>query len=256
MAFANNMTKLLNKIERRLGTKPLNLPKEFSKDTWAEVILDETLVTFSRYFPHKITYEISDDTAKRKGDYWLINEDLFPGVEILGVKDIAWDKLPDGGVFNSVASSFGVYDFFQKPYDLEDIMLITQRADQLSLINNGIYVEFEQPNKLKIMSSVGTNCVNSISRFKVDLFVTHSPNLNTIEPTKMETFEQLATVDVAGYLYNGLKYYDGLETAFSSIDLKLSDLQTIASYRENIIAELKEGYVSASNYYQPLILTE
>ena len=44
MAPMNKMSKLLDKIERRLGTKMLNLPEELSKDSWAnEVIANETL---------------------------------------------------------------------------------------------------------------------------------------------------------------------------------------------------------------------
>ena len=43
----NKMNLLLNKIERRLGTKMLNLPDNLSKDVWAEeVISNETLDTF------------------------------------------------------------------------------------------------------------------------------------------------------------------------------------------------------------------
>ena len=39
----NKMNLLLNKIERRLGTKPLMLPKEINKDTWVdEVIIPDT----------------------------------------------------------------------------------------------------------------------------------------------------------------------------------------------------------------------
>jgi hypothetical protein len=52
MAFSNNMTNLLNKIENRLGVKMLNLPEKLNKNTWAsEVIIPDTLVSFSRYFP-------------------------------------------------------------------------------------------------------------------------------------------------------------------------------------------------------------
>jgi hypothetical protein len=49
----NDIAKLLDKIERRLGLTTLvpHLPKEFGKDAWASVIEDDTLVTFSRYFP-------------------------------------------------------------------------------------------------------------------------------------------------------------------------------------------------------------
>ena len=42
--YANNMSKLLDKIEWRLGTKPLNLPEDISKDKWADVIKEDTLV--------------------------------------------------------------------------------------------------------------------------------------------------------------------------------------------------------------------
>ena len=50
---ANRMTALLDKLERRLGTRQLNLPDYLKKDKWAtEVIENETLDTFSRYFPN------------------------------------------------------------------------------------------------------------------------------------------------------------------------------------------------------------
>ena len=89
MALSNDMTRLLNKIERRLGTRQLQLPKELSKPEWVNVINEETLETFSRYFPHALKVEINE-IASKKGDYWIIDEDkIGPGVKILGVKDIA-----------------------------------------------------------------------------------------------------------------------------------------------------------------------
>ena len=66
MAF-NKMNILLNKIERRLGTKPLMLPDDISKDKWVEeTIIPDTLLTFSRYFPHmvRISIDTNDKTFK------------------------------------------------------------------------------------------------------------------------------------------------------------------------------------------------
>ena len=61
MAY-NRMTDVINKIERRLGTKPLGLPPELAKDKWAsEVIIPDTLSTFSRYFPHMIRVLLTKD---------------------------------------------------------------------------------------------------------------------------------------------------------------------------------------------------
>ena len=75
----------------------------------------------------------------------------------------------------------------------------------------------------------------------------------TISPTKMETFEQLAEADVARFLYENLKYYDGLETVHATIDLKMSDLENKAATRDDIVEKLDEAHVSAANKYQPLI---
>ena len=85
MAPNNKMSKLLDKIERRLGTKMLNLPDELSKDSWAnEVIANETLDTFSRFFPNEL--KVILDKSMRIGKGWYIIDSVVPdGVEILGV---------------------------------------------------------------------------------------------------------------------------------------------------------------------------
>ena len=45
--MANRMTKVLNKIERRLGLSMLPLPDKLSKDKWAEIIEEDTLLWIS-----------------------------------------------------------------------------------------------------------------------------------------------------------------------------------------------------------------
>ena len=77
----------------------------------------------------------------------------------------------------------------------------------------------------------------------------------TISPTMMETFEELAEADVARFLYEELKYFDGLETVYANMDLKMGDLETKASKRDDIVQRLDEAHVSAANKYQPLMFT-
>jgi hypothetical protein len=50
-----------------------------------------------------------------------------------------------------------------------------------------------------------------------------------------------------------LQHYDGLETVFAGVDLKLNFLENWAGRREDYVNELKEGYVSASNKNQPIM---
>lgn len=251
MAFANQMSMLLDKIERRLGTRQLNLPDYLQKKEWANIIIQDTLTTFSRYFPNKIRYKVT--RSQKKGDYYLIDEDLLPdGVIILGVRDLSWDNLtPDNPYI--CGGEYSAFDVFATQYSLDDLAMAQMASNMTSLFNNGLYLDFVPPNKIRIQSCLG-NEVN-IGNFNIDLLIKHADNLNTISPTQMETFEELAKADIAMFLYNELKYYEGLETVFSQIDIKLSELQDAASRREDIVQSLKDSYVSAANDNQPLMFT-
>lgn len=252
---SNKMNNLLDKIERRLGTKQLNLPTDLSKDKWAEdVIANETLDTFSRYFPNSMKIRL--DLSQRRNDgYYLLDEYVPENVEILGVRDIDWSLFSKDSLRLHEALGYGTYDFLASGYGLDDIALLQMRADHMSLFNNQIFVEYQPPNMIKLTTATGADITRGMSSFPIEIFIKHAPNLMTIPPTMMETFEELATADVARFLYENLKYFDGLETVYANIDLKMGDLETKASKRDDIVQELKENYVSAANKNQPLMFT-
>lgn len=251
----NKMNKLLNKIERRLGTKPLNLPDDLAKDKWAEeVIANETLDTFSRYFPNSM--HIMLDLSQRKRDgFYLLDEYVPENVDILGVRDIDWSLFSRDSLRLQEAQGYGVYDFMTNNYGLDDIALLQMRADHMSLFNNQIFVEFKPPNMIKLSTVTGADITRGMNSFPVEILIKHAPNLMTIPATMMETFEDLAEADVARFLYQNLKYYDGLETVYASIDMKISELETIAGKRDDIVVKLDDAHVSAANAHQPLMFT-
>lgn len=250
---ANKMNKLLDKIERRLGTRPLNLPAHLQKDKWAdEVIEDDTLPTFSRYFPNILRIEL--DLSQRQVNGWYVIDEYIPNnVIVIGVRDIDWARFSVDSLCLQESAGYGMYDFLTNNYGIGDIGLLQMRADLVSLFNNQVFVEFKAPNMVRLSSVTNTNINRAGGRFPIDLFIQHAPNLMTIDPTKMETFEALATSDVARFLFEDLKYYDGLETVFANVDIKLSDLETWASKRDDIVAEMKDAYVSFANKNQPMI---
>lgn len=254
MAYSNNMTKLINKIERRLGTRSLNLPEHLNKESWGDIIKEESLLTFSRFYPHKIRYRLSRENTVFRDGYYIIDEDKFPGIEILGVKDMSWETYGNN-INGSSNYSYGHYDVFNSGYELADIALVQAGVNLSSLVNNDIYVEFEQPNKIALKNCYNVNITQSIGEFEVDFLIKHADSLNTINPTVMETFEQLAISDVSTYLYQELKYFDGLDTIYGSIDLRLSELENNMGRREDIISTLRDSYVSFENANQPMIIT-
>lgn len=255
MAF-NKMNNLLNKIERRLGTKPLMLPSDISKDRWVEdVIVPDTLLTFSRYFPHMVRVQIDTNSNSKKDGYYIINTDMLGGAEILGVKDIAWDVYgrEDGGMAQQ--SGIGYYDYMSayNNYSMDDVMLLQARADMTSIFNNSIFVDFRFPNMVRLQSATHGDITGGLGTIPLDIFVVHPSNLSTIPPTQMELMENLATSDVASYLVAYLQHYDGLETVFAGVDLKLSYIENWAGRRDDYINTLKEGYVNPANTNQPIM---
>ena len=258
MAFSNNMSNLLKKIENRLGVKPLMLPDEIKKETWAkEVIEPDTLVTYSRYFPRQFKYEINPYEHPKDKDGWYILDEMniSPDAQILGVKDISWEDFAEDSLTYQQNMGLGVYDYVANSFGVTDVALMQMRADHMSLFNNGIYVETEPPNKVRLKSSTGADLSRSVGKFRVMLLLKHRSDLTTIPPTQMETFEALAQADVAQYLYRYLVHYDQLETVYAQIDLKLQDLETEAGKREDILNTIKESYVSAANANQPIMFT-
>lgn len=260
MALANDFSDLVNKIEKRLGLVVLSsvLPKEFTKDKWVDVIKTDTLQTFSRYFPREIKFVVNDETCNRvienKKTVYYIKDELLGDVKLLGVRDIDWLDTSSDNLSLSNVSGLGYY--IPNYGGMEDTFNaftgIQMAADVASIYNNNIFLDFEYPNK--IMISRAGNVDIKLSTFVVKLLVEHS-NLQTISPTKMETFEALAQADVARFLYMNLRYFDGLETIYVNIDLKLNELEQEANKRDNIIDEIKNSYVSAANDAIPYIYT-
>ena len=84
MPLDNRITDLVDEIEHRIGSEQRGLPEECGKKYWiTKVIQKETLRTFSRFFPNRMRYELNENN--RKGNYWLIDEDICSSVEIIGV---------------------------------------------------------------------------------------------------------------------------------------------------------------------------
>lgn len=261
MAMSNDMTRLINKVENRLGLRIIEpkLPKELQKDSWADIVKTDTLVTFSRYFPNKVRFLVDDTTCDKRKEadhktYYYIKEEALGGAKLLGAGDIDWQDTSGDNISIDQTAGMGYYvpNFGGMEDTFTTFASFQNAADLASMYNNNIYVEFFYPNKLWI-GRAGNVEVN-LKKFVVDLLVEHT-TLATISPTKMETFEALAQADIARYLYMNLRYYDGLDTIYVNIDLKLNELQDEAGKRDNIIEDIKNSYVSASNDNIPYIMT-
>ena len=265
MPIANRMSILLSKIEMILGTKDLNLPDELKKEHWADPptidfsggpIALFTIPTFSRMYPNKTTVKLSN-AHKTKDGWYILDETLGfgSGYTILGAGDIDWSQY-GGGIASSISAGYGIYMPNNAMYSLPDIMMGQMSANINSAYGNAnnIYVEFREPNLVRLSGPSGiTFGVDMLENYPITVYLQHNLNLMTIAPTKMEIFEELATADVARFLYKALLRFDNLETVYGNVDFKLDDLATEASKRDDVIARLEDGRISAANDGMPLM---
>lgn len=261
MSLANDMTALLKKISRRLGMTALepHLPKEMQLSGWAKVIEEDTMVTFSRYFPNRLKMIINDETTYKKKEHGLtwyyIKDEVLQGTKLLGVMDIDWiDNTAANASLGATSLGGGYYypSFACPEATLESILALQLNADMSSLYNRGVYIDYEYPNRFCVRGLANTDY--DLKSFVVILLVQHR-DISTISPTKMEIFERLAQADIARSLYMNLRYYDNLETAYLNIDLKLSELQEEAGKRDQVIEELQNSYVTPANDNIPYLWT-
>ena len=259
--LTNDMSKLLNKFERRAGLLQLSahLPKELQKEEWAKVVLEDTMVTFSRFFPNKFKMIVNDTTCYKKYDnqkvlWYYIKDEVLNGAKLLGIQDIDW---MDTSSNNSSLGASSVGNYFYPSFrcsiaTFESVVGLQMAADLNSLYNRSIWIDFQYPNHFAIRGIGNTNY--DLNSFSIICLCEHC-SLSTISPTKMEVFEKLAFADIANFLYQNLKFYDNLETAFINIDLKLNELNELASKRDQIIEELDNAHVTTSNDQCPIIMT-
>lgn len=249
----NVMSEVLNTIEMDLGTDELGLPEHMAKPVWPDIITLKTIPTFSRYFPHAITYILTPDKMI-SADTWLIDENLCESIHIIGAGDIDWHEFSTNA--SGMATTGGLYtplDVLTDNYDVEDAAMQQMYADLASFFKNSIYPEFHEPNKIKAKGILTNNRFTIQQNIPIQLFIRHSNNLMTIPDTKMEDFIALAEADVATFLYNKLKRYK-IEVSYGSVELFTDELREVASQRKELIDHFKSSYVSFSNRYQPMVM--
>ena len=260
MALANSMTDLTKKMAWRLQMLPLlpHLPEDIAIDKWGDWIKEESMSTFSRFFPQKIRFVVNEQTCTKvkENKKWVyyIKEEYLGNMELLGAGDINWQDTSSDNLSVGQTAGYGYYipNYGGMDATFDAFMAQQMSADIASLYNNNLYLEFEYPNKLSIERAGGIDV--NLSSYVVNLLVKHS-NLQTIAPTKMNVFEDLCACDIATRLFGYLKYYDGLDTIYINMDLKLAELEQWANRRTEVIEKLENSYVSASNDAIPYIMT-
>jgi hypothetical protein len=217
-----------------LGIYGLALPFDNPDKVLMDVIKLKTIKFFSPYQPYKMKIELDlKDLQCLKS---LYNESVYVIPDIFGDKRILYisridprsKMLGNGYLSPTMDDSVDTYNM---------LMLGQANANLLSTMAPPITFKFEAPNIMRLY-----NFATAYGIVEVEFALEHASNLSTILPTSFESFYTLATYDLKMFLYNTLKHYSEIQTAYGTISLKIDDWANAESDRKDLLSQWKDSF--------------
>jgi hypothetical protein len=230
-----NISQLVTRIKIKCGIYTIALPFENPDQVITEVIQNITRRTFSTFCPYYETYRFNlhdlEHLDKQANYEVYLLPDIFNERELLFVRDVRYEE--------SDISGLGYWG--------GGIPLLHGNMINQSILSNAglamtnkvipkMTFKYEHPRKITLYN------VLSSSRVVFDLALMHDKNLASISPTQEESFYELAVLDVEDMLYQTLKHYDNISSAYGNITLKLDEWSQAASERKTLIDEWENYY--------------
>ena len=230
-----NMSKLISSIKMDLGVYGMALPFDNPDEVFRDVLELKTIPTFSQFQPYYIPLKMDLDKAieVEKNLQYCIYElpDAFGDSEILFVKKLEED-------LDSFAHGYLDTGALMGGMSWGDMMMGQANSNLASMAMPAVTFEYIAPNKIKIYN----DSFMYSRKIRMEIAIEHSKNLSTISKTAQYSFTKLATLDIKMMLYNNLKHYNDLQTAFGNINLKIDDWANAESDRADLSREWEENY--------------
>lgn len=228
-----NVSELLTSIKMDLGLVGLSLPVT-DKDL-LDVIKLKSVRVFSTYFPRIVTVNLKTRELEKLKDSYEESVYVLPdafGGPIIGLRDL--EIIDHSSMGTPYANNLDIYNNYAL---YGDIMLTQAEADLASLITPAFTYKYEEPNILRLFNAVSNDCT-----LRIELKLMHFDNLSSIKTTLFDAFYDLALLDIKRFLYNILKHYENIETAYGSINLRIDEWSNAESDRKDLLTRWGELY--------------
>lgn len=188
-----SLTSLLQHIHGLLGVS--HHIKELSDEALIDIVVKETLPTFSIYFPHMVRHMVSahDDAVPNLPGTFYIKTNF----EVLNINKLITGNYSGGGSSQTYYTQYN-----NDPFDRQI------QADYLSMVENPVTWIFHSPNMVEIMPK------NMFFNFLLELQCVHPKHLQTINPMLREYFFKLARFDIYIRILAIRKHFQEIGTSF------------------------------------------
>ncbi len=220
---ALNPTKLLNFLGIKLGVSHSRL--EVTNEFMLEVVRQISLETFSNYYPHnhRVVVNVKENEIENRQGYMRIPLDKMGGTTLRNVLDFIpdtyWRSREQFIPLNT--------DIFTQQMEMNDISAKMMRTT----------FRFYPPNIIDISPK---NLY--YQEVLLILAVTHHKNFFTIPVQLVDTFKDLALIDVKSAIFDIRKNFPNIATVFGNLDIDLESVSDMESKRLDIIELLKKNY--------------
>lgn len=229
-----NLSEVITELKLQLGLMAITLPFK-GADIFQFVIENITLKYFSLNQPYleKIDFNLGHLTKKRQTveSTTYILPDVFNGRTILFVRDVQYsDVLVTGYSYYGAGTniSYGA---------ARDNILMNAGMNLGSAMIPRMTFDFKAPRELTIFNAIQSSTIC------VEFAFMHNKNLASIEETCRDAFMEMAMLDMKVVLYNNLKHYNEIPSAFGSIQLKIDDWANAESERRELLRQWSELYI-------------
>ena len=229
-----NMTKVLTRIKADLGLYAIALPFDNPDDVMRQIIEDITLETFSIYCPFREKLMVDTRDLERIESEANFETFLLPEWQekkIIDVEDVKYDE----SMFSGVGYWGGTIPMVTSNIVTQSI-LANANAQLTRELIPAITFEYMHPRKLRLF-----NLYNSC-KIVVTLLETHYKSLVSIPDSAAETVERCVELDVKRTLYNTLKHYNEIESAYGRINLRIDEWANAEQDRQELLNQWDDSY--------------
>ena len=229
-----NMSELITSIKMDLGIYGLALPFNNPEQVLVDVIKLKTIKFFSPFEPYILQVPLNLNNLNcLKNQY---NESVYEIPNLFGDRRLLYVKKVNAR--NKLLGNGYVNPMFDDSIDIYDDLMMTQaNANLLSVAAPPITFKYMKPNLLYLY-----NMATMYGEVDVEFAFEHADNLMTIPETSFASFYELASLDMKMFLYNTVKHYNDIQTAYGTISLKIDDWASAESDRKDLLNGWKDLY--------------
>ena len=234
-----NISRAISHIKMQLGLYNITLPfkDEISGQTIPtenvirDVLTTATIPVYSEFVPWiregTINVKQLKVVDKHSGIYML--PAFLTLTPVKYVSDVSLPFHNTRGTYGDIAPAYGINRSVQGVITSQSYMMV---AGQMRAEPS---FEYLGENKIKLYGYPKAEL-----SFRVAC--EHEPNGESIEDSCYDSFMELAILDVKQLLYNTLKLYDGIPTAFGNINLKIEDYQSAEADRNALLDKWRDTF--------------